>query len=168
MSTTDITREAQLPLAKHAYDLKEYYGMTLGQTREQFLNMYQFNEIQLSSVYENLFVAARAKIGKPVVKVSEDCRDFSNNGDMKTTVLQMDGDRRRFVVSGVKNKIGYIYVVAWNWMTDRVNYFAIPPQYGGFPECGIKIPVCPRTGVRAGGQYNLYAYDSFERMVYPG
>jgi hypothetical protein len=165
MSTSDIMREAHLPLAKHAYDLKECYNMTLGQTREQFLNMYQLNEIQLSSVYENLFVAGREKIGKPVTKISEDRRDFSNNGDMKITVLQVSNDDRRFVVSGVKNKIGFIYVVAWNWMTERVNYFAIPPQYGGFPDNGIKIPVCPRTGNRAGGQYNLHAYDSFERMI---
>jgi hypothetical protein len=167
MATTDQMRDAQRPLAEFAYTLKEQYGMTLGQTRAQFMTMYDLSEVQLSGVYENLFVEARKKIGKPLTKISEDSRDFSNNGDMKTTVLLKDGDKRRFVVSSVEGKIGHIYVVAWNWMTNEPNFFAIPP-FGGFPSKGIKIPVCPRTGRRTGGWYNQQAYDSFEAMAQIG
>jgi hypothetical protein len=167
MATTDIMRISQRPLAEYAYSLKEQYGMTLGQTKKQFMQAYDLSEVQLSSVYENLFVAARKKLGLPLTKISEDARDFSNNGDMKTTVLLKDGPKRRYVIGNVKGKIGYIYVVAWNWMTNRVNYFAIPPR-GGFPVAGIKIPVCPKTGRRTGGRYNEHAYDSFEEMVLVG
>lgn len=167
MATTDQMRNAQRPLAEYAYTLKEQYGMTLGQTRAQFMTMYDLSEVQLSGVYENLFVEARKKIGLPLTKISEDSRDFSNNGDMKTTVLLKDGDKRRFVVSSVSGKIGHIYVVAWNWMTNEVNFFAIPP-FGGFPSQGIKIPVCPQTGCRTGGWYNRHAYNTFEEMAQIG
>jgi hypothetical protein len=164
MATTDQMRNAQRPLAEYAYTLKEKYRLTLGQTRKQFMAMYDLNEIQLSSVYENLFIKARKRIGKPLTKISEDCRDFSNDGDMKTTVLQKNGCKRRYVVSSVAGKIGHIYVVAWNWMTEEVNFFAIPPN-GRYPSKGIKIPVCPKTGKRTSGRYNDHAYNSFEEMV---
>jgi hypothetical protein len=167
MATTDQMRDAQRPLAEFAYTLKEKYGMTLGQTKKQFMAMYDLSEVQLSGVYENLFVEARKRLGLPVTKISEDSRDFSNNGDMKTTVLLKDGGKRRFVISSVSGKIGHIYVVAWNWMTEEVNFFAIPP-FGGFPSAGIKIPVCPETGSRTGGWYNQHAYNSFEEMAQIG
>jgi len=168
MATTDYTRNAQRPLAEFAYELKEKYGITLGQSKEQFMQAYDLSEVQLSSVYENLFVAARKNIGKPLDKISEDSRDFSNNGDMKTTILKKNGYARRYVVMGVTNKIGYLYVVGWNWMTNRVDFFAIPPMKGGFPKQGIKILVCPNTGRRTGGKYNYHAYDSFEDMANQG
>jgi hypothetical protein len=168
MATTDYTRNAQRPLAEFAYELKEKYGITLGQSKEQFMQAYDLSEVQLSSVYENLFVAARKNIGKPLDKISEDSRDFSNNGDMKTTILKKDGYTRRYVVMGVTNKIGYLYVVGWNWMTNRVDFFAIPPMKGGFPKQGIKIMVCPDSGRRTGGKYNYHAYDSFEDMANQG
>jgi len=167
MATTDHEREAHRLLAEYAFTLKEQYGMTLGLTRKQFMALYDFSEIQLSSVFENLFVAYRTRIGRPVLKISEDSRDFSNNGDMKITALKKDYDKRRFVVSNVQSKIGHIYVVGWNWMTNEVNFFAIPP-FGGFPLAGIKIPVCPRTGRRTGGWYNTHAYNTFEEMAQIG
>jgi hypothetical protein len=164
MATTDVMRDAQRPLAEYAYDLRKKYGLTMGQSRKNFLAMYDLSEVQLSSVYENLFVAVRNKIGRPLTKISEDARDFSNDGDMKTTVLQKDYDKRRYVVSNVDGKKGTIYVVAWNWMTEEVNFFAIP-YFGGFPTKGIKIPVCPKTGRRTKGWYNEQAYNSFEEMA---
>ena len=129
MATTDIMRDAQRPLAEYAYDLKMKYGLTYGQTREQFMLMYEAQEIQLSSVYENLFVAARTAIGKPVTRESREGYDFSNLGDMKIGVLQKDdtkNEARRFVISGVANKLGTIYFVGWNWITNEVCFFAIP------------------------------------------
>jgi hypothetical protein len=168
MATTDMMRDAQRPLAEFAYELKEKYGMTLGQTREQFLMAYDLSEVQLSSVYENLFVVVRKHIGKPLQKISEDSRDFSNDGDMKTTVLQKDSYRRRYVIQGVIGKRGFIYAVAWNWMTNKIDFFAIPPMRGGFPKQGIKILVCPITGRRTGGKYNYHAYNRFEDMANQG
>jgi hypothetical protein len=53
-------------------------------------------------------------------------------------------------------------------MTNKVDFFAIPPIVGGFPKQGIKIMVCPDIGVRTGGWYNRHAYDTFEEMVSQG
>jgi hypothetical protein len=165
MATSDIMREAQRPLAEFAYQLKEKYRQTRGRTKKEFMTDYDLGEIQLSSVFENLFVHTRKKLGKPVTKISEDSRDFSNNGDFKTTVLLRDGDKRRFVVNSVHSKIGTIYCTGWNWMTNKVNFFAVGCPKDGFPKCGIKILVDPITGERTKGWYNNNcAYDSWEEM----
>jgi hypothetical protein len=165
MATTDQWCIAQKPLAEFAYELKKKYGMTLGQSKKDFLTAYDLGEIQLSTVYENLFVATRNKLGKPTEKISEDGRDFDNNGDMKTGVLFKNGEKRRFVVGSVMGKLGTVYFVGWNWMTNEVNFFAIPKPRYGFPRAGIKIPVDPSTGERTGGKYNEHAYGSWEEMV---
>ena len=165
MATTDQWRIAQRPLAEFAYELKVKYDMTLGQSKKNFLIAYDLGEVQLSTVFENLFVATRNKLGKPTEKISEDGRDFDNNGDMKTGVLCKNGDKRRFVVGSVIGKIGTIYFVGWNWMTNQVNFFAIPRPPRGFPKAGIKIVVNPHSGERTGGKYNAYAHDSWESMV---
>ena len=176
MATSDIMCEAQRPLAEFAYRLKKRYRQTNGQSKESFLAMYDAGEIQLSSVFENLFVVARNDIGLPTEKVSGSNYDFvkiQNGkrvplGDMKTTVLQEDGYRRRFVVSSVSAKIGYVYTVAWNWMTKQVNFFAFPDT-GHRPKAGYKVMVCPYTGRRTGGIYNDYcAYDSWDEMIRVG
>ena len=154
MATSDIMREAQRPLAEFAYQLKEKYRQTRGRTKKEFMTDYDLGEIQLSK-----------KLGKPVTKISEDSRDFSNNGDFKTTVLLRDGDKRRFVVNSVHSKIGTIYCTGWNWMTNKVNFFAVGCPKDGFPKCGIKILVDPITGERTKGWYNNNcAYDSWEEM----
>lgn len=178
MATTDRCIEAQRPLAEHAWDLREKYDLNRGMNKEEFMHWYDLGEIQLSTVYENLFVVTRNKLGKPTLKESADRYDFvrlnpKRNtilGDMKTTVLQKDGDKRRYIVSSVENKIGNIYVVAWNWMTEKVNYFSIPPDDNKrHPKAGYKIMVCPKTGVRTGGWYNNNcAYDTWEDMVMVG
>ena len=178
MATTDKMCKAQRPLAEFAYALKKRYKMTKGQSKQSFMVMYDAGEIQLSSVFENLFVVARNKIGLPTKKVSGDNYDFVKIkgkkeiplGDMKTTVLCKDGKNRRFVIPAVSNKIGYIYAVGYNWMTKEVNFFALPEdKTKGHPSAGYKIPVCPRTGVRTGGKYNYNnAYDSWDEMIKVG
>lgn len=165
MATTDQEREIQRPLAEYAYSLKKKYNMTHGMTKPQFLRLYDEGEITLSTVFENLFVAVRNMHGKPTRKVSENARDFSNDGDKKIGVLKKDGDKRRYVISNVQGKIGTIYFTGWNWLTNKPNFFAIPRPAEGFPKQGIKIMVCPRTGKRTGGKYNLHAHDSFESMA---
>jgi len=165
MATTDQWRIAQRPLAEFAYDLKVKYKMTLGQSKKNFLIAYDLGEVQLSTVFENLFVATRNKLGTPTEKISEDGRDFDNDGDMKTGVLFKDGYKRRFVISSVMGKIGTVYFVGWNWITNEVNFFAIPRPKKGFPKSGIKIMVNPITGERTGGKYNAYAHDSWESMA---
>lgn len=165
MATTDQMRIVQRPLAEYAFELKVKYGMKLGQSKAEFLNAYDLGEVQLSSVFENLLVATRNKLGKPIEKVSEEGRDFSNNADMKTGVLCKNGPYRRYVIGKVVNKIGTIYFVGWNWMTNEVNFFAIPRPKEGHPRRGIKIPVNPETGHRTNGKYNRCAYDTWEEMV---
>ena len=185
MATTDNMCAVQRPLAEFAWTLKVKYGLTLGVTREQFMNQYDAQEVQLSSVFENIFVAVRGALGKPVTRVSADGYDFSNLGDMKTGVLQKDGDSRRFVIKSVSNKLGTIYFVGWNWITEKPCFFAIPSssyeQYESktikkkvkgkwqtytekvriplsetfHPRAGYKILVHPITGERTGGYYNL-------------
>lgn len=165
MATTDYEIEAQRALAEFAYELKEKYGATYGQTFEDFMNMYDLGEITLSTVFENLFVKVAKAHGKDIEKVSEDARDFSNDGDMKIGVLKKDGYKRRYVISSVENKIGCIYFVGWNWMTDKPEFHAIPKHIYGSPKRGIKIMRCPDTGVPTGGIYNKYRYNTFEEMV---
>ena len=175
MCTTDQWRIAQRPLAEYAYGLKQQYNMTLGQTKEQFLAAYELGEVQLSSVYENLLVATRNRHGHPTRKVAGDRYDFvrvdsrgreTPLGDFKTTVLQKDYNKRRFVIGSVENKLGKIYNVSWNWMTNKPNFFCIPPdEYGCHPKAGYKIMVHPETGERTRGWYNdNCAYDTWESM----
>jgi len=165
MATTDYEIESQRKLADFAYDLKEKYNLTYGQTRKEFLNMYDHGEITLSTVFENLFVAAANAMGRQIDKVSEDGRDFTNNGDMKIGILKKNGDKRRYVVSNVANKIGTIYFVGWNWMKNRPEFHAIPKRVYGYPAQGIKIPRCPQSGAVTGGKYNDYFKDSFEELA---
>jgi len=174
MSTCDRMNTAQRPLAEYAWKLKKKYKCTNNLTQKQFIAMYDAGEIQLSGVYENLFVTVRNVLGLPTKKVSGDGYDFvtiERNkdtilGDMKTTVLLKDGDNRRFVISSVKNKQGTVYTIGWNWLTNKPNFFAIPPnELGEHPAAGIKIPVDPVTGERAGGWYNKNcAYDTWEDL----
>jgi hypothetical protein len=174
MSTTDRMNTAQRPLAEYAWKLKKKYKCTNGLTQKQFMALYDNGEIQLSGVYENLFVTARNLFGLPTKKVSGDGYDFvtvvKNKdiplGDMKTSVLCKDGDKRRFVISNVKNKQGIIYAIGWNWLTNKPNFFAVPPnERNEHPAAGIKIPVKPNTGERAKGWYNKNcAYDTWEDL----
>lgn len=178
MSTTDICLSVQRPLAEFAYTLKKKYKQTNGLSFKKFMTLYDLGEIQLSTVFENLFVVTRNKLGKPTRKDSADGYDFvkvfTNRvrvlGDMKTGVLKKDGYKRRYVIASVENKIGNIYIVGWNWMTNKPNFFAIPPdEFGGHPKAGYKIPVCPKTGDRTSGWYNdNCAYDTWEEMVQYG
>jgi hypothetical protein len=175
MCTTDQWRISQRPLAEYAYSLKEKYNQTFGISRENFMNLYELGEIQLSSVYENLFVATRNKLGKNTRKVAGDRYDFvridskgreTPLGDMKTGVLQKDDLKRRFVIGGVENKLGKIYIIGWNWITNQPNFFCIPPDaYGCHPKAGYKIMVHPESGKRTGGWYNdNCAHDTWESM----
>ena len=176
MCTTEQWRIAQRPLAEYAYSLKERYRQSFDTSREAFMRSYDLGEVQLSSVFENLFVATRNELGKPTRKVSGDRYDFvrvdskgreTPLGDFKTNVLQKDGYRRRFVIGKVENKLGKIYIAAWNWMTNNPVFFCIPPDdVRNHPKCGYKICVHPQTGERTGGWYNdNCAYDTWEEMV---
>jgi hypothetical protein len=174
MCTTDAWRIAQKPLAVYAYSLKEKYNQTFGLTQSQFLEIYDSGEIQLSSVFENLFVITRNRAGLRTEKVSVDRYDFvrvdtldrkTPLGDFKTTVLQKDGEKRRFVISSVQNKQGKIYAVCWNWITNQPNFFVIPPRNKPHPKRGCKILVHPESGQRTNGYYNEEcAKNSWEDM----
>lgn len=164
MATTDYEIIVQRSLAEFAYELKEKYNLTYGQTYREFMHMYDQGEITLSTVFENLFVEVSKTLGKDIEKVSENCRDFSNNGDMKIGTLKKNGYQLRYVIESVANKIGTIYFVGWNWMTNKPEFHAIPKHIYGSPARGIKIIRCPNTGKPTGGKYNRYRYNSFEEM----
>lgn len=175
MATTDLCLEVQRPLAEYAWTLREKYGLNRGMKKKNFMHWYNLGEIELSTVYENLFVETRRHQGKLTSKISVNNYDFVEFchktmvsrplGDMKIGVLKKNGHSRRFVISSVENKIGNIYFIGWNWMTNKPNFFTIPPQ-GGHPKCGYKIMVCTKTGQRTSGWYNDYcAYDTWEEMV---
>ena len=165
MATTDYEIIAQRKLADFAFDLKVKYDLTYGQTREQFLAMYDQGEITLSTVFENLYVAVAQALGKDVNKVSEDCRDFSNDGDFKIGVLKKDGYKRRYVVSNVANKIGTIYFVGWNWITEKPEFHVIPREVHNNVARGIKIMRHPVTGEVTTGKYNRCVKTSFEELA---
>lgn len=175
MATTDIQIEAHRPLAEHAWKLRQFYNINRGMSKKEFMAWHELGEIQLSTVYENLFVQTRNCLGKPTLKESADRYDFVKLfptqrrilGDMKIGTIKRSNEQRRFHITNVENKIGNIYIVGWNWMTEKVNYFAIPPDdCGNHPKAGYKIPVHPETGERTGGWYNdNCAYDTWEEMV---
>jgi len=162
--TTDQAIEAMRPLALFAYDKKAEYGQTHGLSKDTFMALYDMGEIQLSTVFENLFVTINNALGGDVKKLSEDSRDFSNNGDFKIGVLKKNGDQRRYVISNVANKIGTIYFVGWNWMENEPNFYAIPKRVYGNPSQGIKVMRCRYTGIKTGGVYNEHCYDTFEEI----
>lgn len=171
MATTDYTCIVHRDLAKFAYDLKVKYNETNGLSQETFLSLYDKGEVELSTVFENLIVSVRNSLGIPTQKVSEACRDIDNNADVKIGILKKDGYSRRFVISGVHNKIGTIYFIGWNWITNKPVFFAIQRQKDAHgmlkphPYRGIKIMVHPETGLKTRGRYNdLYSHDTFESM----
>lgn len=165
MATTDYQIEIQRPLAEYAYELKKYYKDTKGISKRSFMLAYNAGELELSTIYENLFVLGANKAGKPIHKVSEDRRDFDNNGDMKIGVLKKDGVRRRYVISNVENKIGTIYFVGWNWIQNRTEFHVIPKPSGTFPKAGIKIMRCKETGNVTSGTYNSFYYPTWDEFV---
>jgi len=176
MSTSDVMNVAQRRLAEHAFDLKRKYGETYDMTKPQFLRLYNAGEIQLSSVFENLLVAARNVHGLLTERASAEGYDFvkvnkrkqiSPLGDMKTCTLGKDGIYRRFVVRNVYAKVGWIYIVGYNWMTDGFNYFAIPPEVKK-PKSFMVIGVNRETGAVANGIYSSYECASFEDMIKHG
>ena len=59
MATTDITLEAHRPLASFAWDLRQRYSLNRGVNKQEFMSWYDLGEIELSTVYENIFVATR-------------------------------------------------------------------------------------------------------------
>jgi hypothetical protein len=162
--TTDQSIEALRPLALFAYDKKAEYGQTFGLSKDTFMTLYDMGEIQLSTVFENLFVTINNALGGTVNKISEDARDFDNNGDFKIGVLKKNAAQRRYVISNVATKIGTIYFTGWNWVEHKPNFYAIPKEVYGSPKQGIKIMRCKETGVKTGGVYNNYCFDTFEEM----
>jgi len=162
MATTDQEIEVQIPLAHFAYDLKKKYNQTFGITKSQFVRQYLAGEITLSTVFENLFVTVANAQGNKVKKVSEDARDFSNNGDMKIGVLKRDGHIRRYVISNVANKIGTIFFVGYNDLTKSPEFFKVPKSVYGSPSRGIKIT---RGDTATGrGKYHLCQVSTFEEL----
>ena len=162
--TTDESIVAFRPLALYAYDKKVEYSQTFGLSKDTFMQLYDMGEIQLSTVFENLFVSVNNALGGTVKKISEDARDFDNDGDFKIGTLKKDGARRRFVISSVAGKIGTIYFAGWNWMENKPNFYAIPKEVYGSPKRGIKIMRCRTTGAKTGGIYNDYCFNTFEEM----
>lgn len=164
MATTDHEILCQRELAEYAYKKKKEYGVTFGLSKKAFMALYDAGEITLSTVFENLFVTINAAQGGSITKVSEDARDFSNDGDFKIGILKKNGPQRRFVISNVTNKVGTIYFVGWNWLENKPNFYAIPKHVYGSPKQGIKIMRCKHTGAKTGGVYNEYCYNTFEEI----
>lgn len=180
MATTDVEIEAHIPLAEFAWDLKVKYNQTLGfSSKEDFMLSYLAGEVTLSTVYENLFVATRLAHGAGAEKKSAAGFDFIERlphgtrllGDMKIGTLKKNGNLRRFVVSNVRNKLGKIYFVGWNWISNQPNFFAIPPGSSSNPldyrnpACGFKIAVNAKSGRPSGSAYRYYCHDSWEKMA---
>ena len=177
MATTHAAIKAHRATAMFAYQLKSKYKITNGIKESQWMNMYDSGELEISSVFENLLVHVRNLYGKPTVKVLEDTHDFASInsagvlvplGDFKVASLQKDGYKRRYMINKTYNKEGNIYAVCWNWMTNKLAFFVMPPDdYDGYchPKQGYKIMCCPDTGKRTKGWYNENChYNTFEEM----
>lgn len=173
MSTSDVMNNAQRPLAEHAFDLKRQYKETFGLTKPQFMRLYDAGEVQLSSVLENLLVAARNQHGLKTERASAQGYDFVKIrnrkkiplGDMKTCTLLKYRNRYRYCVRNVHGKQGTIYAVGYNIVTQEFNYFAIPPTVEK-PRSMIVVS-CNRQG-KVTGRYGQYECASFEAMIKQG
>jgi hypothetical protein len=162
-------------MAKYAWSLKEKYRQTYGMTKVQFMKIYNLGEIQLSSVFENLLPATRNRFGKPTEKCSVDGYDFVKIesdkpkplGDMKTCTAYKNGYSLKFAIRNAHNKQGYLYVVGYNPMNDKVYFFAIPPTVKR-PKTILAITVCPKTGVITSNKYGKYQVNSWEEMALKG
>ena len=175
MSTSQLQIDAHRPLAEFAWKLKKKYGQTFGWTKKSFMHAFEQGEIALSSVFENLFVVTRNFLGFVTKKTSVNHHDFSvvtkkgliASGDFKMSTLQKDGPRKRkFQIDNCMHKIGNIYSVCWNWITEQPCFFVIPPGPLGVHtlKC-YNIPVHPVTGERTGGMYNKNCvYETWEEM----
>lgn len=180
MATTDLEIEAHYQLAELAWELKVKYNATLGFTnKKRFMTSYCAGEVALSTVYENLFVATRLAHNLGAEKKSAAGFDFVERlpnrtellGDMKIGNLKKDGKSRRFVVSDVKNKLGTVYFVGWNWILNQPNFYAIPPKTSSNPSDyrnpgrGFKLAVNALSGRPSSRKYRQYCFDSWEKMV---
>lgn len=176
MSTTSVMIDAQRRLAEHAWELKEKYKQTFGMSKKQFMDLYELGEIQLSSVFENLLIATRNKLGMLTERRSVDSHDFVKVdslgrkyplGDMKTCTLQKDGPYRRYQVNDVQNKKGYLYIVGYNWIGDEFNYYAVPTSIN-LPK-HLTLSICADTGgVNDESKYAVYSHNSWEQMASQG
>ena len=72
----DDTIVSHVPMKNHLYGL----------TTEMFRKLYDSGEVELSTVFENLYVKVAKSVGKKVKKISEAQRDFDNNGDFKREI----------------------------------------------------------------------------------
>jgi len=171
MSTSNTMNDAQRPLAELAWDLKRDVRRNK-LSKRLWMEMYDEGEIQLSSVYENLFVQTRNTMRLRTERVSVDGYDFVKIcghkkiplGDMKTTVLQRDGKYRRYWITGIKNKQGILYVVGYNKIRGDFDYFAIPVEE--LPAKYLSIGVNPETGeVFKDNKYGKYWYSDFRSMI---
>ena len=75
MSTCNTMNDAQRPLAELAWDLKRAVRQNKISKR-LWMEMYDEGEIQLSSVYENLFVQTRNDMRLRTERVSVEGYDF--------------------------------------------------------------------------------------------
>lgn len=176
MSTSDVMNAAQRNLALFAYDLKRKYAQTQGLSKRQFMALYDLGEVQLSSVYENLLVEGRCQSGKPTQRASGAGFDFvkvSKNGrktplgDMKTGTLQKNGPYRRYTVARCGNKQGHVYFIGWNWITNKADFWAIPPKVK-LPSTLTVLGVDPETGSPIDGKYGRYYCQSWDEMINKG
>lgn len=173
--TTDRSVESHRRMADLAYDLKRTYSQTFGLSRQKFLQLYELGEVQLSTVFENLFVAARNHLGRPTVKVSVDQYDFMTIdplgrrrplGDMKTSTVQKHSRNKNwsYRIANIKNKLGVIFIVGYDKNHDIFHYFAIP-DWVKKPEI-LEIPVDIETGTPSkSSKYSVFQCASFEDML---
>ena len=171
MSTTTKMNDAQRRLAEHAWHLKKEIKRN-NISKRLWMELYDDGEIQLSSVYENLFVNTRNWMNLKTEKASVDGYDFVKLcghkkiplGDMKTATIQKDGKYRRYSISNIKNKQGILYIVGYNRIKDSFDYFAIPTEV--IPKVLLVIGVDPETGdVHLDNKYGKYYYTDFREMI---
>lgn len=168
MATTDNEIALHRPLAEFAWRKKVEYDCTLGLTREQFMQLYEQGELALSTVYENLFVSARTRLGKPTHKVSEAGRDFSNNGDMKIGTIKKIGKYRKYGITRCR-KAGTIYFVGYNRISDKMEFFAIPFRDHRAERGTISIGLDPVTGaVKEDRTWSHCQKQNFEELCLYG
>jgi hypothetical protein len=174
--TTDRSVESHRRMADQAYELKKKYSQTFGMSKKKFIELYEMGEVQLSTVYENLFVAASNYMGDTIIKVSVDRYDFmrvSRNGfrqpigDMKTTTVQKHSRNKNwsYRINNVYNKLGNIFIVGYDRHHDKFHYFSIP-YWVNKPKTFMEIPINFETGEPSEtGKYSVFECASFEDMV---
>ena len=145
-------------------------------TKEQiqvYRELVETGDLDIPTLLENALAISSKDL---YVRISENYRDFNDNGDSKKVVscfrnnnIREDRWMNSFAISGLGNKIGLIRAVCYSIYQDKFYFFAIPHRaYAGYPK--VEITLDTSVGYREPqgipqGKWTRYQLNSFEELA---